>query len=207
MKKYLQMIVCIGAITVPQIFTPGLNYEAQAESGNRPDLNGLLIENSRQASSTLPIVKQIQTQLIAQSNSAIFNSYVFDASYYMSLYRDLREEFGRHNLGAARTHWDRHGLAESRQGHPAFNVKYYLTKYPDLAAAFGTAGRGAYVRGIEHWIANGIRECRQGSANFNPKFYLEKYPDIARAYGSSNCKGAIDHWLKYGIKEGRQGTP
>ncbi|MFM6248250.1 MAG: hypothetical protein ACKPJO_11230 [Dolichospermum sp.] len=148
-----------------------------------------------------------QTQQIAQSESIIFDPYVFDAKYYMSLYQDLREEFGRNNLSAATTHWKNHGLQESREGHPAFNAKYYLNRYPDLAANFGTVSRSAYIRGINHWLTNGIRECRQGSANFDPSYYLKNNPDVARAYGKSNCKGAIDHWMKHGIKEGRRGTP
>lgn len=135
------------------------------------------------------------------------NSYVFDAHYYLDTYQDLREEYGRNNTQTGGDHWQLWGIAEGRQGHPAFSAKYYLSQYNDLSGAYGSTGRESYIRAMEHWILFGIKECRKGSPDFDPRYYLNNNPDIASNVGASNCQGAIDHWVGFGKKEGRRGAP
>lgn len=45
MKKLLRLGMCVGIATLPHLFTLGLINDAQAQSRNRPDLNGLLLNH------------------------------------------------------------------------------------------------------------------------------------------------------------------
>lgn len=83
--------------------------------------------------------------------------YVFDASYYLSAYPDLRSSFGDDDQTALR-HFVEYGMAEGRQASLNFNVFHYKARYADLSAAFGD-DLPAYYR---HFCEYGFKEGRSG---------------------------------------------
>ena len=98
-----------------------------------------------------------QLKNTATSYGGVDYELVFDASYYLSAYSDLRSAFGGDD-GAALGHFVSNGMAEGRQGSLNFNVFRYKARYSDLRAAFGN-DLAAYYR---HYIAYGYREGRSG---------------------------------------------
>lgn len=135
-------------------------------------------------------------------NPSLARSPVFDASFYLTSYGDLRSAFGS-NQESAKNHWLRNGIREGRRSSPAFDVQYYLGIYPDLQNAFGANN---YAAAVNHWLSNGIREGRKSSLVFDVQYYLGRYPDLQNAFGRNNYAAAINHWLSNGIREGRQGS-
>lgn len=80
---------------------------------------------------------------------------VFDASYYLKKYKDLKAAFGT-NKTAAFEHFIQYGMKEARQASANFNVEVYKKKYADLRKAFGN-DTAAYYR---HYIQYGKTEGR-----------------------------------------------
>lgn len=132
---------------------------------------------------------------------------VFEASWYLNAYSDLKAAFGN-DLVAATNHWLNHGLFECRQGAMGFSALEYIDMYPDLNSAFGASGCAA---AIDHYLNDGARERRAGRyvldyKVFNPTWYLERNPDLKAAFGTS-ASAATRHWLLTGTAECRQANP
>lgn len=82
-------------------------------------------------------------------------SAVFDFSYYINRYPDIRIFFANDQAGALR-HFVTTGMAEGRQGCENFDVNIYRHNYPDLQAVFGDDLSRYYM----HFITNGNVEGR-----------------------------------------------
>ena len=160
----------------------------------------------------MPLDEYLQTQMANKIQQALANftptnpnlgrTPVFDASFYINVYGDLRNAFGS-NQESARNHWISKGIKEGRGSSPAFDVRYYLEIHADLQNAFG---RNNYAAAVNHWLSNGIREGRKSSLVFDVRYYLGRYPDLQNAFGRNNYAAAVNHWLSNGIREGRQGS-
>ena len=164
---------------------------------------------------------------VAYKYSGLDFSPVFNASYYLSRYVDLRNAFGS-NSSQAFNHFINYGIKEGRQACSAFDINIYKANYSDLRKAFGNDNM-SYVK---HYLQFGIKEKRVANklisgtqttntntattANstykyngldfspvFNASYYLGMYSDLKKAFGS-NSSQAFNHFISNGINEGRQ---
>ena len=150
-------------------------------------------------------------------------SEVYDYSYYLGKYPDLKKAFNN-NEKAALQHFVTHGMSEGRQGKDSFNVEAYMNRYADLKKAFGNDLKRYYL----HYINVGMKEGRDGSGEsggsnpvpptgsttiyngvdyasvYDYSYYLGKHPDLKKAF-NSNEKAALQHFVTHGMSEGRQG--
>ena len=172
---------------------------------------GLTDSRSTEPPKANPVEAQLDERVAAPDYDALTSSSVFDYSFYLETYPDLKEAFGD-DEEQAKMHWVNHGIAEGRTGSPSFNVRYYLNRHSDLAKAFG---KDNHVAAIEHWLSHGMQEGRRGtpdydaltsSSVFDYLFYLETYPDLKEAFGDDEEQTKM-HWVNHGIAEGRAGSP
>ena len=145
-------------------------------------------------------------------------SSVFDASYYLNKYSDLRAAYGN-NKNEAFWHFLNYGMNEGRQGISTFDVYSYRNQYADLRGAYGNNLKNYYL----HYINYGKKEGRKGTgcttlqgaitvynginygAVYDYNYYVNKYSDIKKAYGDNDA-AVLAHFVNYGMKEGRQGS-
>ena len=80
---------------------------------------------------------------------------VFNATYYLSKYSDLKKAFGNDSTKAF-NHFITFGIKEGRQASAAFSINIYKSNYVDLRNAFGSDNM-SYVK---HYLQYGIREKR-----------------------------------------------
>jgi hypothetical protein len=127
---------------------------------------------------------------------------VFDASYYLAEYADLRAAFGT-NAAAARNHWLTSGIAEGRHASRQFDSVWYTAMNSDLAAAFGTNHTAA----LNHFLAQGLPyEGRRGARAFDAAYYRAAWGDLNVAFGADHVSLAR-HFLAQGLPaEGRAGA-
>lgn len=156
---------------------------------------------------------------------------VYDFSYYVSRYPDLKQVYSS-DRGGAMQHFINNGMKEGRQASSEFSVDAYMERYPDLKTAFGTNYPAYYM----HYINFGRKEGRVATVsgtNVNVKpnpgtnvpnntasntiyagidygdvydyeYYINRYGDLAAVF-SGNYAGALKHFVENGMKEGRQG--
>ena len=94
-------------------------------------------------------------------SSAIYNGVdytpVFNATYYLNQYPDLKAAFGS-DSAAALKHFVENGIKEGRRASVDFDVTIYKDNYPDLQKAFGDDNR-LYV---DQYLNFGLNEGRRG---------------------------------------------
>lgn len=83
-------------------------------------------------------------------------SLVFNPTYYVNKYADLKKAFGT-NSTALFNHFCTHGMKEGRIASNNFNVTVYKNNYADLRKAFGNNLPLYY----KHYITNGYKENRK----------------------------------------------
>ena len=132
---------------------------------------------------------------IAASNSASATmsegTYLFDATYYMNKYGDLKKAYGA-NEKALYEHFVKYGASEGRSPSPVLDLKYYVANNGDLKNAFGTDYAAAY----EHFKNYGCLEYRKSAENYDPAFYR---------YFNSNLSGYTSkQLLEYYMSKGRK---
>ena len=162
-----------------------------------------------------------------QGLSNVYNgidySAVFDYTYYLSKYTDLKQAFGGDHSKAL-AHFVNTGMSEGRHAKESFNVYTYMNRYADLKNAYGDDLKSYYM----HYINAGINEGRDGSGEIsegNPtpapptgssaiyegvdyssvydyNYYLASYADLKSAF-SNNEKAALQHFVNTGMSEGR----
>lgn len=116
-------------------------------------------------------------------NSGIDYSSVFDATYYLNRYADLKAAFGD-NTAMALEHFLVCGMREGRQGKADFDVFSYKGRYIDLQNAFGDDLKAYYT----HYISCGQREGRNATPN-------EQYYTVTFMDGENVLK---TEYVKYG---------
>ena len=155
-------------------------------------------------------------------------SAVYNYSYYINKYVDLKVAFGSDQT-AAIAHFVNNGMDEGRQACEDFNVSIYKDNYTDLQQAFGNNWKSYYL----HYINNGKQEGRNAktainnaaststtttntagitvyngvdySAVYNYSYYINKYADLKKAYGNNQTE-ALAHFVNNGMNEGRQAS-
>jgi SAM-dependent methyltransferase/glycosyltransferase involved in cell wall biosynthesis len=155
---------------------------------------------------------------------AIRRSQLFDGTWYLTQYPDVRDR----GLDPA-FHYARFGHQEGRDPGPAFSTINYICKYPDIVVAdynalehyelFGRAEGREITMGSEHeepnhiQVRNGrsppaslrMRQALQtvrASPLFDANWYLSRYQDVR--------EGGTDpavHYVCYGAAEGRDPGP
>jgi hypothetical protein len=80
---------------------------------------------------------------------------VFDASYYLEKYGDLKAAYGTDETKALQ-HFINYGMKEGRQANAEFNVQIYQSRYADLRNAYGDDLEKYYI----HYIKYGKKEGR-----------------------------------------------
>lgn len=99
-------------------------------------------------------------QVLKLKGSYVYNnvdySLVFDATYYVSKYADLRKALGM-DAKKLFNHFVTYGMKEGRQAISTFNVHKYKNSYADLQKAFGD-NLPAYYK---HYIQYGKKEKRK----------------------------------------------
>ncbi|RRB07308.1 hypothetical protein [Larkinella rosea] len=114
---------------------------------------------------------------------------VFNASFYLNSYPDLKNAF-QTDAEQAKQHWLTYGIKEGRQAIATFNAPYYLSIYPDLQNAFGPTN---YEEAIRHWLRFGINEGRTGvrppAVSSNP-IPGQAVPDADMCWAASYGRGA-----------------
>jgi len=145
-------------------------------------------------------------------------SSVYDFSYYINAYPDLKATFGEKGDLRAIEHFVRNGMAEGRQGTDSFNAISYKDRYPDLRAAFGNDT----VKYAIHYIQHGETEGRTATGNlfvgvsgyngvdyssvYDFNYYINAHPDLKAAFGAKGDLRAIEHFVRNGMNEGRRGS-
>ncbi len=140
---------------------------------------------------------------------------VFDATYYLNKYPDLKAAFGGDYI-ATLSHFVTRGMSEGRQAKSSFNVDAYKNTYQDLRIAF----RNNLAQYYLHYIHTGSKEGRTAvdnpgityitsfngvdySAVYDFSTYISNYADIQAAFSTDDAS-AIEHFVNFGMKEGRQ---
>ena len=158
------------------------------------------------------------TNWFGSTYSNVYNgvdySYVFDATYYLSNYSDLKAAFGNNSYLALR-HFVQSGMREGRQAIASFNVFSYKNTYWDLRMNFGNDLAQYY----SHYIYSGKKEGRVAtssefngtpvfkgvdySAVYNYAFYKANNPDVSAAFKMDD-ETTLRHFVQSGMREGRQ---
>lgn len=126
------------------------------------------------------------TQVLnAQPGGSSGASALFDSSFYLSAYADVR------NAGIdALTHFQQFGWKEGRDPNPYLDVSWYLARYLDVAAAG--------LNPVDHYLQHGWKENRDPGPGFDTSSYLALNPDVAAA-----GLNPLVHFLQFGRFEGR----
>ncbi len=168
----------------------------------KPNYTGGAATNTGSSSTTTPAVED--------PIPSAYKNWVFDADFYASKYKDLKDAFG-YDATKLYNHFIENGMKEGRQASPLFDVQYYVNSSPDLVAAFGKDWKKAFT----HFFDCGSKEdSRKYSAEleamkpyiFDPVYYADKYADLKKAFGSDKGK-LLDHFIVCGINEGRSASP
>ena len=132
------------------------------------------------------------------TDSYLVNPIVYNADYYRSQHKDLREAFGD-NDDDLLYHWITIGIDEGRQASPTFSAKWYMNRHTDVANALGDKNyRGA----VAHFFEHGAGECRETSEEFFVNAYRENYNDLQKAF-DDDVYAYFLHYINYGRDEGR----
>lgn len=119
----------------------------------------------------------------------ILQAGLFDADFYLTTYRDVRE------AGAVPiVHFLRAGAREGRMPNPLFDPAFYLRTYPDVARTG--------INPLVHYIDHGVQDERNPHPLFDTAYYLRQYPDVARS-----GLNPLRHYLVHGAREGRKPNP
>lgn len=106
----------------------------------------------------------VSSNTISAATIAVDYSKVFNASYYMNKYSDVKAACGSDSAKLL-SHFVNFGMKEARQAIATFNVLTYRNNYEDLRKAFDTV-QGKFIysdlpRYYLHYISNGAAEGRK----------------------------------------------
>ena len=145
-------------------------------------------------------------------------SRVYDYTFYINKYPDLRKAFGTDDKAAIK-HFVNYGMKEGRHAKAGFDVNSYKNANQDLRLAFGND----LTKYFYHFMKYGFKEGRKTtgvytvqnpvtvkdgvdySRVYNYNYYFNKYDDLKKAFGNDDI-AMLDHFIKYGMREGRQAS-
>jgi GT2 family glycosyltransferase len=123
---------------------------------------------------------------LGRSLALIENSGLFDAAWYLALYRDVA-----HSSISPAVHYLLSGAAEGRWPNPLFDSAWYLARYPDVAKAG--------LNPLVHYLRLGAAEGRDPHPQFCTSAYLARHPDVAAA-----AINPLAHFIQQELAEKRQ---
>ncbi|WP_204140651.1 cadherin-like domain-containing protein [Halomicronema sp. CCY15110] len=124
-------------------------------------------------------------------------SVLFNESFYLSTYADVRNAVASGALDSGLSHFLNNGHRERRDPSAFFDQSDYLLSNPDVALA---VGQGVLSSPFQHYILAGVDESRSPNlALFDQEFYLTNSPDVAAA-----GVNAYQHFIENGQFEGRR---
>ena len=146
-------------------------------------------------------------------SSAIYNGVdytpVFNATYYLNRYPDLKAAFGSDSVAALK-HFVENGIKEGRRASVEFDVTIYKDNYPDLQKAFGEDNT-LYVN---HYLNFGLNEGRRGDiqilngiavASDGKKYYYDNGKINTSYTGLASYQGLKYYVLAGSVQENRTG--
>eukprot|EP01098_Paradermamoeba_levis_P002328 TRINITY_DN1272_c0_g1_i1.p1 TRINITY_DN1272_c0_g1~~TRINITY_DN1272_c0_g1_i1.p1 ORF type:complete len:230 (-),score=65.02 TRINITY_DN1272_c0_g1_i1:77-712(-) len=89
----------------------------------------------------------------------LFLPYIFNSTYYLNKYDDLRN-LKVVNEATARRHWIKFGIYQGRRASAEFDPAYYIANNADIKQIFGAQG---YLGGLIHYVDHGRSEGRKGT--------------------------------------------
>lgn len=126
---------------------------------------------------------------------------IFDESFYLSKYPDVKAAVDAGGFSSGLEHFQQYGLVEGRVlVSPFYDEDFYLQTNSDVAAAVDSA---AFKSGLQHFIEHGEAEGRSSGLIFDEEFYLQKNPDVAAAVDSGAFSSGLQHFLDFGKNEDR----
>ncbi len=148
-------------------------------------------------------------------------SAVYDYTYYVSKYADLKRTYGDDKYKALE-HFVKYGMGEGRQAIDSFAVHVYQSNYWDLQNAYGDDLKLYYLHYIDYGRAEGrngkdyiqtapstptgdssIYEGIDYSKVYDYSYYINHNPDIYAVLGD-DPKVVLKHFVEFGMSEGRQ---
>ncbi len=159
-----------------------------------------------------------QLQNIITTYNGVDYSAVYDYTYYISKYPDLKKAFENDDAGLLE-HFVNYGMSEGRQAKENFDVKSYRNAYVDLRRAFGSDLKQYYI----HYIQFGSKEGRKAigvtslqnpntvyagvdySSVYNYDYYIANNSDVVKVLGTDE-NVVLEHFVNYGMSEGRRGN-
>ena len=115
----------------------------------------------------------------------IKRSGIFDQSYYLQKYADIRKSDINPLL-----HFIKAGWKEERNPSYLFDTSYYLNTYPDV--------RDAKINPLIHYLKKGGKEGRNPNPDFDGNYYLKHHTDV-----TNSKMTPLEHYVKFGINENR----
>lgn len=116
----------------------------------------------------------------------IKSSRLFDESWYLNKYPDLRNKKGLNPI----KHFLEHGAFEGRNPNALFETAWYLSEYPDVWMAG--------INPLTDYVLKGFCSKRNPNPLFNNDWYLANHCDVKLA-----DMNPLTHYLHYGSKERR----
>lgn len=98
------------------------------------------------------------TQKFLKQLYTIIQSGIFNATYYLKKYADLKAAFGTSKAKSFAHFWY-YGMKEGRQASKTFKVQAYQKRYEDLRKAFGDDLKSYYL----HYVQYGKKEGRKAT--------------------------------------------
>jgi GT2 family glycosyltransferase/glycosyltransferase involved in cell wall biosynthesis len=115
----------------------------------------------------------------------IKNSGLFDYSYYLFEYPDIRHA----DIDPIK-HYILYGASEGRNPCREFDTQFYLTKYSDIDVQRHNP--------LVHFIRYGAFEGRVPNSSFDTQYYLDAYQDV-----KNSGMNPLYHYIHYGQEEKR----
>lgn len=144
-------------------------------------------QNHKSASKIAVLLSVMKTARILRSaRRSLLLSGLFDQSFYLSQYADVRENSIDPSL-----HYLTRGAAEGRFPNPLFDTHFYAAQLKE--------GRERFFNPLLHFFETGGRLGLKPHPLFDSQYYLESNPDVARA-----GLNPLAHYLLYGDSENRK---
>ena len=143
-------------------------------------------------------------------------SAVYDFSYYINQYNDVKSKYSNDDAGALQYFVD-YGMKDGHQAIATFNVTSYAYRYYDLRKAYKNDLTKYYLHYINYGkkegrVAIGTTIMQDGltiydgvdySVVYNLDYYANKYTDLRNLFGFDD-ELYLKHFVNHGMQEGRQ---
>ena len=145
---------------------------------------------------------------------------VYDFSYYIGRYPEVRKKFAKDPSGAL-AYFVEYGMAARHVASPGFDVDSYVKGNPDLRKLYSNS----WWRYYRHYQLYGWREPRAATATgvtemkgycttygglnyakvYDYNYYVNRYPGIYRTFGPDDTK-TLWHFVNWGTAQLKQGN-